>query len=179
MKTRNINIKEKIKEYFFINPTNKLRVREIERALKLPLPSVIIYCKELQKEGILTKIEIGNVVFYASDRTNKNFLLEKRIYNLKTLYSSGLVEFLKIELSNPSIIVFGSYSKGEDDEKSDIDLYIETPSKKELNLKKYEEKLQRKIQAFRHKKISEIKNNGLINNIINGILLNGFVEVLE
>ena len=33
------NIKEVIKEYYFVNPNSKLRVREIERVLKLPLPS--------------------------------------------------------------------------------------------------------------------------------------------
>jgi len=49
------NIKEKIKEYFFMNPTAKLRVRQMERELKLPLPSVIRYCRELEKEGILRK----------------------------------------------------------------------------------------------------------------------------
>lgn len=173
------SIKEKIKEYFFINPNSKLRVREIEKTLKLPLPSVIRYCKELEKEGILTTMKIGNVTFYTADRGNKNFLLEKKLYNVKSLYTSGLVELLKIELSNPCIIVFGTYAQGEDTENSDIDLYVETPSKKEINLGKMENELSRKIQVFKHKSINEIKNIHLANNIINGILLNGFLEVLR
>ena len=53
MKTK--NIKNNIKN-FFANPTTKLRVREIKRTLKLPLPWVIKYCKELCEEGIL-KVE--------------------------------------------------------------------------------------------------------------------------
>ena len=72
MKTK--NIKEKVKEYFFINPSAKLRVREIERELKLPLPSVIRYCKELEKEEILKKVKIRNVLFYTADRSSKEFL---------------------------------------------------------------------------------------------------------
>jgi hypothetical protein len=52
MKRKNINIKEKIKDHFFMNPTLRIRVRQLEKALKLPLPSVIRYCRELQKEGI-------------------------------------------------------------------------------------------------------------------------------
>ena len=44
------------------------------------------------------------------------------------------MSFLKIELSNPSVIIFGSYAKGKDTEESDIDIYIETSSKKEINL---------------------------------------------
>ena len=173
------NIKQKIKEYFFVNSNSKHRVREIERILQIPLPSVIRYCKELQEEGILITQKIGSIAFYTADKVNERYLLEKKLFNLKSLYDSGLVKFLKIELSNPLIIVFGSYSKGEDTEKSDIDLYIETPSKKEIKLDKFEKDLKREIHLFRHKKIKEIKNKNLLNNIINGIVLNGFMEVFK
>lgn len=173
------NIKDKIEEYFFVNPTVKLRVRQIERELNLSLPSVIRYVKELEKEKILIKSETGNVVFYSGDRISKNFLLEKKLFNIRNLYSSGIIDFLIMELSNPVIIVFGSYAKGEDIENSDIDLYIETPSKKEVKLEKFEKMLKRKIQVFFHKNIGEIKNLGLANNILNGIRLNGLVEVLK
>lgn len=179
MKTKNISIKEKIKEYFFVNPTAKLRVREIEKKLNLPIPSVIRYCKELMEEGLLTTIKTGNVVFYTSDRANSLFILEKKLFNIKSLYTSELIEFLKTELSNPPIIVFGSYSKGEDIEESDIDLYIETPSKIQPSLEKFEKILNRKIQIFEHKNINEIKNKNLANNIINGIVLNNYVEVFK
>lgn len=172
-------IKQKIKEHFLTNPTSKLRVRNIEKTLKLPLPSVIRYCKELRTEGILTTINIENVTFYTAERANKIYRLEKKLFNLKSIYNSGLIEYLKTELSNPVIVVFGSFSKGEDTETSDIDLYIETASKKEINLKKFEKILQRKIQVFRHKNIHEIKNGNLSNNIINGITLNNHIEVFE
>lgn len=173
------NIKDKIKEYFFVNPSVKMRVREIEKALKLPLPSVIRYCKELKEEGILTTISIGKSLFYTGDRENRGFLLQKRLYNIKSLYDSGLIDFLKNELSNPVIILFGSYEKGEDTENSDIDLYIETPSKKIASLTEFERKLKRKMQLFSHKNIAEIKNPNLANNIINGIVLNNFIEVFR
>lgn len=170
------NIKEIIKESFFQHPTARLRVREIERILKLPLPSVIRYCKELEREDILQIVRTGNVVFYTANRSKK-FLLEKKMFNVKSLYYSGLVSFLVDELSNPSIVLFGSYSTGEDVEKSDIDIYIETTSKREINLKTFEKTLKKEIQIFRHKNIHEVKNKHLANNIINGIILNGFIEV--
>ena len=173
------NIKETIKENFFLNPTSKLRVRQIENMLKLPLPSIIRYCRELEAEGILTTIKIGNIVFYTADRANETFLLEKKLFNLKQIHQSDLVKHLKQELSNPTIILFGSYSKGEDTEESDIDLYVETPSKKDIKIEKFEKTLRRKIQIFRHKKITEIKNPHLANNIINGITLNNYIEVFK
>ena len=169
------DIKQTIKEYFFTNPTAKLRVREIERKLKLPLPSVIRYCKELENERSLTIEKEGNVKFYTANRESERYLLEKKLYNLKQLYESGLVENIKIELSNPATVVFGSYAKGEDMEDSDIDLYIETPSKKQINLEKFKKILKRRIQVFQHKNIKDISNLHLANNIINGITLNNYI----
>lgn len=174
---KNKNLKEKIKNYFLINPSKRLRVREIERELKLPLPSVIKHCKDLEKEGILTIEKFGEVALYTADRTSKSYILEKKLHNLKEIYISGIIDFLKEEFSNPPIILFGSYSKGEDIEKSDIDLYIETVSKKEVSLEKYEKILKRNIQIFRIKNLNEIQNKNLSNNIINGITLNNNVEV--
>ena len=74
MKTK--NIKEKIKKYFFSNPTIKLRVRQIERELKLPLPSVIRYCRELEKEKIIKKENAAGVVLFSADRSSNTFLVE-------------------------------------------------------------------------------------------------------
>ncbi|MEM7816015.1 MAG: nucleotidyltransferase domain-containing protein [Candidatus Aenigmatarchaeota archaeon] len=176
---RKQDIKEAIKEFFFLNPTSKMRVRQVEKELKLPLPSVIKYCRELKNEGILTIAKIGNVVFYTADRSSQRFILEKRLFTIRRVYDSGLIDYLKEELSNPVVVLFGSCSRGEDTEKSDMDIYIETKSKKEINLEKFEKNLQRKIQVFRHSSFKEVKNTFLANSIINGIVLNGFLEVLK
>jgi predicted nucleotidyltransferase len=172
------DIKKTIMEHFFMHPNAKLRVREIERILKLPLPSVIKYCRELEKEGILVRESLGNVTFYTASRSEQ-YLLEKKLYNIRSMYASGLVQYLKKELSNPPVILFGSYSKGEDNEDSDIDLYVESPSRKTMALGAFESKLKRHIQIFRHTGICEVKNTHLANNIINGIPLNNQVEAFS
>ena len=167
------NIKKQIKEYFNINSTTKLRVRQIERELKLPLPSVIRYLKELCEENILTTYEISNIKLFLADRTSGEFLLEKRLYNIKSL--KKLVRYIKKELDNPTIILFGSYSKGEDIESSDIDLYLEC-KKEDLKLEKFKKQLHRNIQLH----FKESFNNyppELKNNIINGLVLEGYLEV--
>ena len=173
------NIKDKIKHYFLQNPTIKLRVRQIERTVKVPLPSAIRYAKELEKEEILKSDKITDVTFYSAYRVSQKYLLEKKLYNIKNLYDTGLMQKLKEDYDNCSIILFGSYSKGEDTEKSDIDIYLEYPSQKEANLNEFEKKLGRKIELFIHKNIREIKNIELANNIINGIVLNWFIEVFR
>ncbi len=173
------DIKNKIKEYFFLNSTARLRVRQIEHVVKVPLPSAIRYTKDLEKEGILKSSVFAGVKMYSADRASGAFLIEKKLFNTRLIFSSGLIDFLVQELSNPTIIVFGSYSRGEDVEDSDTDLYIETNSKKKVALDAFEKKLQRKIQLFIYKSIHDIKNKNLANNIINGITLNGFLEVFE
>ena len=171
--------KNKIKEYFFLNPTTKLRVRQIERHAKVFLPSVVRYTKELENEKILKKSQIANIRVYSADRISKQFLLEKRLFNIQQLFSSGLIPFLVEQLSNPTIVVFGSYSKGEDIEQSDIDIYVEFPSKKKVILDKFEKIFQKKIQIFICKNIQDVENKELANNIVNGTTLNGFLEVFR
>ena len=169
---------DKIKEYFFVNPRSKLRVREIERELKMPLPSVIRYCKELEEERLLSLVEIGKVRLYTASRSSK-FLLEKKLFNIKCVYDSDLISYLKKELSNPVVILFGSYSRGEDVEDSDIDIYVETSSEKVLSLSKFSKFLRRQIQIHQYKNLKKINNHHLANNIINGVVLNNYVEVFD
>ncbi len=162
-----------------MNPTKKLRVREIEREVDIPLPSAIRYCTELEQEGVLKTIKMGNIKFYTTDRSNENYKLEKKLFNLKQIHKSKIITHIKESLNNPSIILFGSYAKGEDIEDSDIDIYLETPSKKTINLEKFEKTLQRKIQIFKFKNLKQISNKHLANNIINGISLNNQIEAFR
>ena len=171
------SIKSKIMEYFFLNPTQRLRVREIERKARVPLPSAIKYSKELEKEGILESAEISSARFYSADRSSKKFLMEKKLFNLRSIAESGIVEYAVEQCSNPTVVLFGSYSKGEDTEASDIDLYIE--AQKTVHLEQFENQLHRRIQIFAYRNINDIKNKELANNIINGITLNGFLEAIK
>lgn len=154
-----------------------MRVRQLEREVKVPLPSAIRYTQELEKEGIIKKENIGGVNFYSADRISQHFLHQKKMFNFNQLFSLGLVQFLIEELSNPTIVLFGSYSRGEDLERSDIDLYLETTSKKKVDLTGFERQLHRKIQIFSSKNIHRVENKELRNNIVNGMVLNGFLEV--
>ncbi len=174
------SIKQKINEYFFVHPTAKLRVRHIEREVKVALPSAIRYAKELEDEKILKSVVVAGVKVYTGDRASREFLVRKKLFNVYSLFSSGLVNFLIREYSNPTIVVFGSYSKGEDVEGSDIDFYIETAKNVSgRNVEQFEKKLMRKLQFFQYRKISDVENKELANNIVNGIALNGFVEVFN
>ena len=168
--------KLKLQEYFFLHPTSSLRIREIERATHLPLPSVARYVKELIKEGILQKKNIGRTTFYTVNRESGEYRFQKRLANLSLLHEYKLISHLVDRYHNAPIRLFGSYSRGEDIEESDIDIYIQTPLTP-ISLSVFEKKLQRSIQLFCTKNIHDLQNKELANNVINGIPLNGYIEV--
>ena len=174
------SIKDRIKRHFLINPTARLRVRQIERAVKVPLPSAIRYARELEKEGILRSTILAEVKTYSADRASRRFLAEKRFFNLSQLLSSGLIDSLITEYSNPNIVVFGSYSRGEDTEDSDIDIYMESAAKGRIECpERFQRRLQRNVHIIVHRNLHDIGNKELANNIINGVVVNGFIEVFR
>ena len=102
---RRKNIKSIIQEYFFINPLAKVRVRQLERILNVPLPSVIRYCRELEEENLIIKEKVSNVVFYKANRNSKDFIRNKRIYNLEAVLNSGIIEYLKEKIMPKCIVL--------------------------------------------------------------------------
>ena len=79
-----------------------------------------------------------------------------------------------------SVILFGSFARGENIKRSDIDILIITPLKKKIDISKFEEKIGHEIQIFTYSKesLKKMKNKELLNNFINGIVLEGHMEII-
>ena len=75
-------------------------------------------------------------------------------------------------LVSPSIVLFGSLSKAESKEDSDVDLAI-FAYKRDVNLKNFEKKIKREIRVFWFNSLKDIKSKELANNIVNGYVLRG------
>ena len=88
---------------------------------------------------------------------------------------SGIVGCIQKETLPSSIILFGSGAKATFVEKSDIDIFVEAKDSK-LNLAKYEKKLNRKISLLFEPNLNNLSKE-LRNNIINGIILYGFIRI--
>ena len=159
---------------FFEDCYRRINVREYSRLRKSSPPTASKILFELNKVGLLLIEKDRNYIFYYANKNNKIFVDLSRIYwNLRL---DNLVDFLNKNLTNPTIILFGSLSKSETKEDSDIDLCV-MGHKKELNLKNFEDNLKRKIQLFFFSSIEDIKNKELANNIINGYILNGRLKL--
>ena len=109
---------------------------------------------------------------------NDKFYLIKKIYNIYFLYNNGLINYLKNFYEEPkAIILFGSYSKGLDTEKSDIDICILTNKKDMPDLTDFEKKLNRKINLVN----SDVNSMGkeFKNSLANGIVLEGYIQLIK
>ena len=167
--------KYRVLEIFLDSPTKNFQVREISRIIKLGQPSVTNYLKDLVEEEFIIKENKGIYPSFKSNRENELFKLYKKFDIVLKISSSGLLDYLKDNCLPNSIILFGSASKGEDIEGSDIDIFLECKEKK-LNLEKYEKFLKRGISLFFREDFNKL-NNELKNNILNGIILNGYINV--
>lgn len=170
--------RNKILKFFLIKPTYGFSLRELERLSGLGLPSVKKYVLEFVKQSLVVAKRIKRFNLYVANREDKKFKRIKIFYNIRKMYESGLVDFINRKLSYPTIVLFGSLAKGDDVESSDIDLFIES-QEKNIDLSKFEKKLGRRIQVFIHKSIRGVRNKYLMNNIVNGIVLEGFLEVFN
>ena len=164
---------EKILRIFFENPTQKFHIRELARKIKLNPNTIINLIEKLEKKGLVLKEREKHLVNISLNFNNKKTIQKKRIFNIESVYNSGVVEFL-LENFNPQFIsIIGSYSRGEDIEKSDIDLVIKTNKEKLFDLTKFEKYLNRRIHLlFLPDKVSE----EFFNNLINGIVVYGVLR---
>lgn len=165
----------KLLKLFLDSPTEIFRLREIARLSKISPPSVMIYLKEFEKERLIKRQVKRNIPFYSAYRDNNTFVLYKKISIFFELSNIGLVDYLWDKLSPEAIILYGSFAKGESIENSDIDLFI-LGKESNLDIAEYEKILNKKIHLFFKESIKEISNE-LKNNILNGIILRGYIKV--
>lgn len=166
----------KVLKVFLDSPTESFRLREISRISKIAPLSVMNYLKEFEKEELIRKYIQRGIPFYQSSRDNEKFILYKKISIIYELDECGLIEFIWEKLAPEAIILYGSFSKGESTENSDIDLFLICKDK-EIDLKEFEKKLNRSIHLMFNSNPEKIPKE-LKNNLINGIVLKGYFKAI-
>ena len=170
------NKKDKVLEHFLINPTSEFHLRELSRKVKVSFPWVRKVVSELAKENLLIRKTEHGLVLVSANREHSMFRAVKRSYNLLALAKSGLMEKLVEEYQRPeAIVLFGSYSRGEDTEGSDIDLAVLTRKTIVADVSAFAKILRRKINI--HELQKEKIEKEFWNSLANGIVLHGFLEV--
>jgi predicted nucleotidyltransferase len=159
---------------FFDFPRKDFHIRELSRMTKIAQPSVINHTNALLKEDLIIKEKKGIYPTFRANRDNEMFRIYKKLDLIIRLKQSGALDYIYDSCIPDSIIMFGSASKGEDTEESDIDLFIQSKGKK-LSLEGFEKSLKRKINPFFEEKFEKLSKE-LKNNILNGIVLKGYIK---
>ena len=164
----------KVLGIFFEEPTKTHYIREISKKINLATTSVKKHVLTLLKEDLIKKkqdIFLG----YSANLDNENLIFYKKIDNQIKIKTSGLLEYLINNTHPEAIILYGSYSKGEDKEHSDIDLFILTKNSKPLDLKKFEKELRREIHTLIEDDLKKLNPN-LMENLKNGFIIYGYLK---
>ncbi len=159
-----------------IHAGKKLSQREIAKMINASPTAVGNSLKKMSKENMVIIEKNKTINFVSLNRDDRRTIELKRVENLKNIYFSSLSDYLYQELPATTIIVFGSYSRGEDTHTSDIDIAVIGRKQKQVDLKKFEEKLGREISLNFYDTWKSIHTH-LKNNILNGILLHGGIEL--
>ena len=100
----------------------RLSQREIAIILKVS-PTAVSNSIHKLKDNNLIKLEKTKTINFISFNCDEQRARElKRVENLKNIYLSGLSDYLEEVLPGGTIMLFGSYCRGEDSNTSDIDI---------------------------------------------------------
>lgn len=164
----------KVMRFVFEKPEKWVHIRNIAKSLNISPNTARAALDSLFKEKIIEKRKIGNLIQARANLESEDYKTDKKIENLRSIYKSGIVDYLYDYYSPQAIVLFGSYSRGEDTSESDVDIGIITSEKKRPELMRFEKKIGRKIS------LSLFARNGVsdefFTNIMNGIVLKGVLK---
>jgi len=110
----------KVLSYLAENPGKGFLCSEILKVIPISRAGVYIALGELAKQNLVSKVKRGKLLFYSiiyDDSTIKQFKVLKSVLALRPLV-------LKLKPLSKKIVLYGSASRGENDPKSDIDLFV-------------------------------------------------------
>jgi len=171
------------REIFILLKKSKLHQRKLGRILKTNQTNIRRALLSLEKENIVDKKDVGKSKNYFIKNSLETFIYEKIVENYKLMNIIKKPKIRKIfkeiqdkinlnKLDQKLIIVlFGSYAKNLETKTSDIDIYIDSNSKKD---KKLIEEISDNINIIQGKfdkdgdLFNEIKRDHVVLNNLNG-----------
>lgn len=169
---------DKLLKEFFYKPMSRFGVRELSRTTRLDTKTVMKYLRDFTDRKILIRrYKKGSFPYFEANRMSHTYLFNKSHLLVKKIIESNLVNFIETKLQPKAIVLFGSVPRGVYHRESDIDLFVQTPYKR-LDLSKFEKNLGHKIQLFFETNLNSL-SKGLLENIYNGEVLSGRLEVVR
>jgi len=175
----------KVMQWFFSYPLLPISLTDLAKETGISKKTATNIVSRFLGEGFLVKEEIGKAWRISCNQKHIHNFTRKISYNLsliyQVLYKAGVINTISEIAGNPkAIILFGSYRKGDDTDKSDIDLAVEVVGNEEIkiihlgNLPQlgFRKNIPINLHIFSRNKV----DLNLFANIANGIVIAGFLE---
>jgi|SRR3989338_2014856 len=171
-------LQQQILRLLFVKAGIILNQRQIANLLDVSPPAVMKALPELEREGFIILQQDKGTKRWSIElkRDHHRILQLKRVDNLKQIYESGFADFLEKEFAGGTLILFGSYSRGEDIINSDIDMAVIGRKDKQIDVTRYEKWLERTIHITCYDSFKHIHTH-LKENLCSGIMLAGGFEL--
>ena len=166
---------------FFEYPTKEWHFNEILIDAKIARSKANGWLKYFIKEELVKKVkERKKAPYYIGNYESEAYRNKKKLFALNKFYETGFLNHLTSLKKAKTVILFGSFSRWDWYNNSDIDIFI-YGNPEGLRIVDYEMKLHKDIQLFICRDNSELKKLGspLIKNIIKGILLKGGLDFVK
>ena len=116
------------------NPYEKYYLREASRLLNMSPMTLSRSLQLLLKNNLVVKEKIKNQIYYYANMLNPAFRHMKVSRSLSWLAQKDVVGLIRKRIAGTvTIILYGSYAKGEDTKDSDVDILVIAPAKKDLS----------------------------------------------
>jgi len=170
---------EQVIEPFF-NSSKYWHFDELHKKIGVSKPQLSFWLKRYVKEGVISRVKKKRKMpYYTHNFHNPTFQNRKRIFGLKKLNESGLLDHLTTLDGAKVVILFGSFSRSDWYGNSDIDIFI-YGSDDEFEQGKYELILNREIQVHNAKNKEDLKRmDKLLPYIISGYFIKGSIQDLK
>jgi len=178
---------QKVLYWFFSFPNMETGLNDLSLDLKISKTTAKKIINALVEEGFLNKNIYGKTWRITCNLDHPYNSTTKISFNLAMIYGAyygGLRDhILKIVGNAKSIVLFGSYRKGDDNEESDVDIAVEVTDDDDDEVRIVElgaipefgfrKNVKINLHIFSRNKV----DLNLFSNIANGIVLEGFLEV--
>lgn len=161
--------------YLCIHAGETYNARTLAKALQVSSPAIAKALPKLGQQGLINLKKEAGRLRIELNLDQPEVISLKRAENLKLLYESGVVKFLCDSFPGTVIILFGSYSLGEDIFSSDIDIAVIGTGEKKLDLSPFQKVLEKAININYYPSFEVDRH--LRNNILKGIVLKGSVNI--
>ncbi|MAE42326.1 hypothetical protein CMO93_01030 [Candidatus Woesearchaeota archaeon] len=161
----------------FLNESTKhWHFKDIVKNASISKERANFWLKKLVKGKVINHIKPGGKMpYFQGNWGHPNYYYKKKLYGLNQLYGQGLLTKLLSLEEAKTIIIFGSFARGDWHTKSDIDIFIYGDPG---DLKFGTLFAGREVQVHFFKTKKEIKDikSGLMKNIINGFFVKGSIN---